>query len=44
MAGYRGSISSSLVLALRFFVLVSSSGTPLHMLTKWGRVRLTSSL
>lgn len=35
MAGSRGSISFSLVCALPFFVLVSFSGTPLHILTKW---------
>ena len=35
---------SSLVSALCFFVLVSSSGTPPHRLTKWGRVRLTWSV
>ena len=40
MAGSRGAISSSPVLALRFFLLVSSSGTPPHRLTKWGRVTL----
>ena len=44
MAGSRGAISSSPVLALRFFLLVSSSGTPPHRLTKWGRVRLPWSV